>query len=105
MDKIEDKNEKIQNRREFFKAAATRVLPLIGAVALISNPVIAKAVEADITECKSCTNTCKGSCDKTCKNTCIGSCSGGCQKTCTNTCIGGCGNACKDSCKYQSKTK
>lgn len=99
------KNNETQSRREFFKEAARKALPIIGAAALMSNPVIANAVETNITNCNSCSNTCKGSCDKTCKNTCIGTCSGGCQKTCTNTCIGGCGYACKDNCQYQSKTK
>ncbi len=100
------KNSETQNRRQFFKEAARKALPIIGAAALMSNPVFAKAVETNIiTNCNACSNTCKGSCDKTCKNTCIGTCSGGCQKTCTNTCIGGCGYACKDNCQYQSKTK
>ena len=37
-------NKNLQGRREFFKEAAKRVLPIIGAVALMSNPVIAKAM-------------------------------------------------------------
>lgn len=35
----------IQSRREFFKSAVAKALPVLGAIALMSSPIIAKAGE------------------------------------------------------------
>ena len=40
-----NKNEELQSRREFFKKAAKGALPILGAIILASNPVLAKAGE------------------------------------------------------------
>ena len=79
-------NNETQNRRQFFKEAAKKALPIIGAVALLGNPVIAKAMESETMGCK---YECAGACRKGCSTTCTGSCKNGCTScstTCTNTC-------------------
>ena len=95
-----DKENKTQSRRGFFKEAARKVLPIIGAVALISNPVIAKAVEKESTGCNySCAGTCSGSCTGTCTTGCYTQCYGTCNTTCEGTCKGGCNTSCSGSCR------
>ena len=74
-------NEELQSRRDFFKGAAKKVLPIIGIAALMSNPVIAKAMKD---EPMGCQYGCSGSCQ-------------GCRGTCTNACTG-CGSLCRQSC-------
>lgn len=88
-----NKNNETQNRREFFKEAAKKTLPILGAVALMSNPLIAKAVEKNACE------TCTGGCSYTCSGTCSGACSGGCS----GSCKGGCSASCRDACTKYSK--
>ena len=39
------KNEELQSRREFFKKAAKRTLPIIGAAIIASNPMVANAMD------------------------------------------------------------
>ncbi|MBR0539766.1 MAG: Cys-Xaa-Xaa-Xaa repeat radical SAM target protein [Bacteroidales bacterium] len=86
-------NKDLQGRREFFKEAARKALPLLGVVALMSNPVIAKAME------KNACDGCTGSCSYTCSGTCSGACSGGCS----GSCKGGCSASCRDACTKYSK--
>ena len=81
---MKNNKKETQSRREFFKEAAKKALPIIGAVTLLSSPVIAKAVESEPMGCNSycnqhcsagCASTCAGRCEGTCQNTCIGTCS------------------------------
>ena len=94
-----ENNKETQSRREFFKEAARKALPILGAVVLISNPVIAKTVEKEISGCEDCWGNCDGSCYSTCKGTCEGSCLKGCKTscygTCDSTCTAGCGKSSK----------
>lgn len=76
-------NNELKSRREFFKKAAQSALPIIGAVVLASNPVIAKAAELPNT---SCTGTCHGQCHGSCKNGCHSTCKGTCDHSCKGTC-------------------
>lgn len=101
-----EKNE-TQNRREFFKEAARKALPIIGAVALLSNPVIAKAVESESLGCNGycaqhcsagCASSCNG-CKNTCLHSCIGKCDDACARHCANYCNSSCSGGCKGSCK------
>lgn len=89
MDKKE-RNEEIQSRREFFKNAAKATLPIIGAVVLSSNPMVAKAVEST-------------GCDYTCKTSCQNDCYGSCRYGCNSTCKGTCSGSCKNTCSYSNK--
>lgn len=90
-----NKNNETQNRREFFKEAARKALPIIGAVALLGNPVIARAVES---ENLGCNGYCSQHCSAGCASTCRGNCSGTCDKTCTGGCKGSCGSVCSRQC-------
>lgn len=87
---MENKNNETQNRREFFKEAAKKALPILGAVALMSNPLIAKALEHKITGCESnCSGSCQGKCEGCCaENGCKGGCHGTCNSTCLYSCKG-----------------
>ena len=119
-EKSMENNEKndIQSRREFFREAAKKALPIIGAVALLSNPILANAssVENESMGCNSgcvtgCYHGCKGGCKDVCTS-CHNGCKGGCKDICTschNGCKGGCKdictgchNGCKGSCKSSS---
>jgi len=82
-----NKNEEIQSRREFFKQAAKKALPVIGIMALVNVPIYARATAI---EAMGCNNDCKGGC----YTGCYGDCKGGCQK-----CCGGCDGTCKNTCK------
>lgn len=77
-------NEELKTRRDFFKKAAQTALPILGAIVLASNPVIAKTAELPTT---SCTGTCHGTCDGTCKTGCqYDSCKHTCKVTCSQYC-------------------
>ena len=90
-----DKNDEILSRRGFFKDAAKKALPILGAVALASMPIMTKAAETSTTGCNyGCSGGCTG-----CYGTCTGTCSGTCEGTCKTTCYNQCYNACKDTCK------
>ena len=89
-----EKNE-TQNRREFFKEAARKALPILGAVALMSNPVIAKTIQLESTSCErgcsaNCADSCYRDCTNSCRGTCKDGCKGGCRDTCSTRCDGGC---------------
>ena len=68
-----NKNEELQSRREFFKKAAKGALPILGAIILASNPVLAKAGETAM--------GCKYGCSTGCYTACSGSCKNGCDGT------------------------
>lgn len=85
--------EEIQSRREFFKNATKKALPIIGAIVLSNTPIIAKVPE---TESLGCNTNCKIACATGCYIYCEGSCKDGCKKTCKDSCIGGCKRSCKD---------
>lgn len=100
--KEKKQNEELQSRREFFKEAAKKALPVIGAIAIASSPVLAHAtgIKEGPTGCYNgyCTNTCSGRCTDHCTGTCYGSCQGTCELRCANDCTGGCKNSCWQSC-------
>ena len=86
-----NKNEVLQSRRQFFKNAAKKVIPVIGL--LIVEQVA--PIEAATT---SCYGYCGATCVGTCFNTCYNSCLGDCRLQCTGTCMGGCYTACGGWC-------
>lgn len=116
-------NKNLQGRREFFKEAAKKALPILGAVVMLSNPVIAKTVESSTTKSSgdcgnSCTNSCYSGCSGECKSSCLTNCSlnckgvtandegcGGCSGRCFLSCSGECSSGCKGSCHASSYKK
>lgn len=110
----EEKNKDIQSRREFFKQATKKALPLFGMVVLGSQIQIAHA--ADIVNgynsCRNygCEHSCQNYCRTTCKNYCVRTClfqcegcEGGCEGTCDVNCGHGCDGGCKGDCKGNCK--
>ena len=94
--KEKKQNEEIQSRREFFKEAAKKTLPVIGAIALASTPIFAQAAECDPTDCNgNCSYGCGRQCSTSCSNSCAGSCSGACKGYCQGGCKGSCYGSCR----------
>jgi len=97
--KEKEKKDDIQSRREFFKKAAKKALPIVGAIVLASVP-IEKADAQWGSGCNSCSGGCmgcSGGCTGDCGSSCGRGCSGGCTGTCQNSCSGTCSNMCTSS--------
>lgn len=90
-------NEELQSRREFFKNAARKALPVIGVIALASSPILAQAAETPMGCQTSCYNTCNGctGCSSRCKDGCSG-CGTVCYQGCAVGCTGGCTGNCRN---------
>lgn len=80
------KNE-LKNRREFFKEAAKKTLPILGMA------VLATVAPTALQSCKktnNCPDVCTNACQITCQTTCVGECKTSCTKTCLSDCYNGC---------------
>ena len=89
--------------RQIGKEAAKKALPIIGAVALISNPVLTRAAQLEPTYCEkgcyaTCADNCTGSCLGDCRQSCRTSCSEGCQGSSYSLGNSDCGNSCRNVC-------
>ena len=92
----ENNKEEIQSRREFFKKATRKTLPIVALIAAVKLPFFAKSATNHSTGCYyGCINSCY-SCIGTCLGTCT-SCIGGCF-SCIGTCVGTCTGTCMGSC-------
>lgn len=96
----QNKQEKAQSRRAFFKNAAKKGLPIMAAIALANTPIVSQAFGSEREMgCEDCWGKCDGSCYSTCKGTCDISCLKGCKDscygTCNTTCTAGCGKSSK----------
>ena len=98
--KIEEimKEEK-KSRRAFLIDAAKGTLPILAAIALSTNPVVAKAVKTpsycDYGCRYGCDGNCVGTCNNRCNGTCNTTCSGGCYHGCMQSCSGSCNTSCQ----------
>ena len=72
MDEKKHKDEELQTRREFFKKAAQKVLPMLGAI--VVGPSF---ITSTLTSCEKCDG-----CESTCSDDCTTGCSGGCSGLC-----------------------
>lgn len=81
----ENKNEEVQSRREFFKSAAKKALPILGVIVLTQLPFVAKSHESQITQ--DCSVYCAGGCRDTCRDSCQETCRGNCVGTCNERCV------------------
>ena len=99
-----NKKEEIQSRREFFKSAAKKALPILGAIALTQLPFVAKSHESQITQDCSygCAGSCWGGCTSTCGGNCLTSCQGNCSGDCMGSCKTGCDGSCSRLCSWSS---
>ncbi len=103
MKRDEEKRNELQSRREFFKNAAKKTLPILGALVLAGMPSVLRASETEL-GCKyGCSTGCYTSCNYTCKSTCRDTCKGSCRETCKYTCTGTCKNSCRGGCEYSSR--
>lgn len=116
-------NDKIQNRREFFKQAAKKTLPVLAIAPIMQScdaMLIALEAMAEASTqyqnnqptstytpkssystpsgCGTCSSACNNSCTGTCRGTCSSGCSGGCSQDCGKSCTGSCDHTCKSEC-------
>lgn len=99
------KKSELQTRRDFFKKATLRILPLFGVVAAFISPYKLKAASqygcgwSCLYSCMGqCINTCYMSCVSQCAIMCGNSCRGGCNDMCAINCQGGCNTQCHSTC-------
>ena len=97
------KDDEIQSRREFFKNAARKTLPILGALLVANNPLLANSLKVEESEnptgCEwDCSMGCKGGCGRSCSYNCSGSCSGTCSGACKASCCRSCSYNCSGSC-------
>lgn len=98
--KKNQKNGKLQSRREFFKKAAKGALPILGIVMMASVPTIAEAVQP--TGCSGCQDYCLQGCRTGCGGKCKDHCASSCSESCIGACRGGCKNGCGNQCRLNS---
>lgn len=108
-------NKKLQSRREFFKEASEKALPILGMALFASTPILNSCTkDSTPSECNGCSNNCEGnstssvcsSCNNNCQNsstsTGCSSCSDGCENSSTNSgcdnCSSGCDSGCINEC-------
>lgn len=87
MDNNKKKSEDLQNRREFFKKASRKVLPIFASFTFLSSVIPFRS------EAKEQFN-----CGWSCVMSCLGSCLNGCYTSCVNYCAMGCNNSCRGGC-------
>lgn len=89
----DEKREELESRRQFFKKAAKATLPILGVLAILQAPIVAKAMGSRTSCYSGCSMSCSGGCEG-----CSGSCRGGCQYNCGSGCTYGCDGSCKGNC-------
>ena len=89
-----DKDERV-SRRDFFRKATGRILPILGGIALMGVPSSLRAASEPAPD------YCPGSCTGLCTTSCTGSCKGECRGSCTGDCAGGCQTSCTTTCKQR----
>jgi hypothetical protein len=92
------KNE-LKNRREFFKEAAKKSLPILGMAVLATIAPTALQSCKKVNSCNGCTGSCSNSCAGSCENNCARVCSGSCTGQCIS-CKGTCSGLCTRTGKY-----
>lgn len=101
---MKEKNEmeELQTRREFFKEASRKALPLLALTAIGST--ILASCEKESTSTSSRVSSSSSSGCKGCSGSCSSSCSGDCDGGCTNNCDSLCGGDCWAYCESTYKT-
>lgn len=82
----------LKNRREFFKEAAKKTLPVLGMA------IMATIAPSTLSSCSKEHIGCGNSCSGSCKTDCSGECGSSCNKACS-ICSQSCSNGCKGTCK------
>lgn len=93
--------DETQNRRQFFKEAAKKTLPILGMA------VMAMTIPNTLQSCKKislgCEDVCTNACKTSCKTTCVGGAKCSCGVGCATACTTGCKNTCNISCKTKTR--
>lgn len=92
-------NKNLQGRREFFKEAAKKTLPIIGVITMANMPSLVHATTHECHCSGGCGSSCKGHCESSCYADCENTCKGGCEEGCAHTCLGSCYGDCKRTCQ------
>lgn len=95
-------NEELQSRREFFKEAAKRTLPVL-AIAAFGSTMLSACEKDNYSGGGSSgggsgSSGCKG-CSGSCSDSCSGDCDGGCTNNCDSLCGGDCWSYCESTYK------
>ena len=85
----------LKNRREFFKEAAKKTLPILGMAVMAT---IAPSIMQSCTKSLDCVDACTNACQNTCRTTCVGGCSKTCTGNCDTSCKGDCNTTCSGTC-------
>lgn len=91
----------MQSRREFFKEAAKRALPILGMVVFSTMPL------NNFAQSYNCNDECLYNCKQSCLARCLGCCyedpcGGVCAGTCRKECTGTCNASCYGTCTMQN---
>lgn len=90
--------DKLQSRREFFKEASEKALPILGMALLTSTPLLNSCTkDPEPSECNGCSNNCEGNSTST---TCS-ACSNNCENSSTSSGCSSCSDNCSDSCNTE----
>ena len=121
--KTQMKNDEPHSRREFFKRATKKTLPVIGLLSITGIPLFGQILNNGTLDCNggcshTCAGTARGMCD-TCSHLCLGGCQGtskgkvqdsteikndtvkktnGCNDNCRTECRVNCSSYCFQSC-------
>lgn len=101
--------EELQSRREFFKKATQKCLPMFGLLAAGPMTILSALTSCskeNLDGCSSCSNTCIGGCLESCSGSCAGtsqssgcsSCANDCSSSCKEACANDCSSSCKGTC-------
>ncbi len=96
---IQDDSGELLYRREFFKKAAKKTLPVVAAI-VAPSLFINCSKEDDNDEWIEC--ACSGDCSNTCYSGCYGISSSPTCSDCANNCAEGCGASCSNTCENSS---
>lgn len=93
---MKKRKDDLMNRRDFFKKAKSKALPIL-AIAFASSPLLTVTAKAKAPS--GCyMGTCMGTCYMGCVMSCAGSCLYGCYTSCVSQCALMCGNSCQGGC-------
>ena len=96
----------LKNRRQFFKEATQKALPILGlTVMAFTTPCLLQSCKKT-NSCSGCAGSCTDSCSGSCETDCELHCGNNCKETCLFNCYGackGCGATCKIYCTNANK--
>ena len=95
---MKENKKELLHRREFFKKAAKKSLPIVAAIVAPSLFVSCGDDGEDVTGCSDCSGTCASDCS----SSCVGQSYTSTCSSCANNCTGSCDTSCSETCKNNS---